>query len=308
MSKYLVIIPTYNEIENIEKMLRKVMSLSKPFDVLVVDDGSSDNTREMVRALQEQRPGNRLHYYFQPNRKQGAARNLGVHGASGDLIVFLGDDVVPTPDLLSAHLEAHNPLKREKVVVGYTRWPPDFRVTRFMDYIGEEGWQFGYRLIKNPENLPFNFFYTSNLSLQRDFFLEAGGFDEGFREYGWEDIELSLRLKKMGMRLHFAPEAVGYHYHHMSIRDFVRRQHKVGYSAWHFFRLHPETADFLSLTDPLKPAGLMTKIKMGILRSLCQLTESWKSFNFSRYYPDLMSYYYLEGARQAAAEEAEGPR
>ncbi|MVZ62096.1 glycosyltransferase [Sphingobacterium humi] len=52
MSDSIVIIPTYNEKENIERIIRKVFSLEIPFHVLVVDDGSPDGTAEIVRRLQ----------------------------------------------------------------------------------------------------------------------------------------------------------------------------------------------------------------------------------------------------------------
>lgn len=60
MSDSLVIIPTYNEIENIEAIIRAVFDLNKEFDILIVDDNSPDGTSEVVIRLQDVFP-NRLH-------------------------------------------------------------------------------------------------------------------------------------------------------------------------------------------------------------------------------------------------------
>lgn len=300
-----VIIPTYNRAHILAKTLEALArqeGVVGGYEVLVVDDGSKDDTREIVWKQQERVPIP-LHYYYQPNKKQGAARNLGAKGARGHLLILLGDDVVPASQLVREHQKAHQNGDEKSVAVGYTRWPDDFQITRFMEYIGEEGWQFGYRLIQDPEDLPFNFFYTSNLSIGRRFFLESRGFDESFREYGWEDIELSLRLKQAGMRLKFHRDAVGYHYHPMSMKSFVQRQKKVGYSAWHFSQLHPEAASFLSLDTPLPRYGRLERTKIKALTWLCHLTERLNWVDVSRYYPHLMTYYYLEGLRTAIKEK-----
>jgi dolichol-phosphate mannosyltransferase len=60
MSNNLVIIPTYNEIENIEKMVRTIFSLPRMFDLLIVDDGSPDGTATCVKELQKEFAG-KLH-------------------------------------------------------------------------------------------------------------------------------------------------------------------------------------------------------------------------------------------------------
>ena len=173
--------------------------------------------------------------------------------ARGDWLVFLGDDTVPEADFLVEHLRARGGVEKgadRVVAIGYTPWAREYLRTRFMEYVGEEGWQFGFSLIEDKSAVPFNFFYTSNLSISREFFRESGGFDEDFGEYGWEDIELGWRLHRMGMRLVYHPRAVAYHHHPTSVRAFVRRQRRVGASAWNFYRKHPEMADFPQRRPP----------------------------------------------------------
>ena len=166
----------------------------------------------------------------------------------------------------------------------------------------EKGWQFGFSLIKDPARLDFNFFYTSNLSIGRSFFLESGGFDEGFQEYGWEDIELSLRLEREGMRLVYHPAAVAFHDHPTSLASFIDRQRRVGYSAWRFYKTHPEMAGFLNALRA-RPYTWPRRARMLALTALCRMTEKRNWPDLSRFYPDLMSYYYNLGILQARHEE-----
>ena len=231
-----VVIPTFNRSEHLSQTLSALEDQTletNSYEVLIVDDGSDDDTAERVRRIQQDYPVP-LFYFYQQNRKQGAARNMGASSARGDLLVFLGDDIVPSPSFLTEHLHAHQAqAKRVEdasrvVVIGYTTWPPDLRRTPFLEYIGEQGWQFGFSLIEESEDVDFNYFYSSNISIDRRFFLESGGFDEHFKEYGWEDIELSLRLKKHGMELVYCPDAVAYHHHKTCIASFSERQRKVG--------------------------------------------------------------------------------
>jgi len=68
MSKALVVIPTFNEIENIERLLRNIFSLQRNFDVLVVDDNSPDLTHKKVKELQTEFHG-KLHLLLRKEKK-----------------------------------------------------------------------------------------------------------------------------------------------------------------------------------------------------------------------------------------------
>ena len=300
-----VVIPTYNRsrilVRTLEALGRQTLieeseadsGSGVSYEVIVVDDGSTDDTAERVHGISAGYPVP-LIYLHQENRKQGAARNLGAGQAKGDWLVFLGDDTVPERNFLAEHLKARAADTDRVVVIGYTPWAREYPRTRFMEYVGEEGWQFGFSLIEDKEDVPFNFFYTSNLSISREFFRESAGFDEDFGEYGWEDIELGWRLHGMGMRLIYHPAAVAYHHHPTSVRGFVRRQRRVGASAWNFYRKHPEMADFLNV-DRLPRYRLRDRIRMELLTWVCAWTEKQGWPDLSSFYPDLMSYHYNLG-------------
>ncbi len=312
-----VVIPTYNRsrilVRTLEALGRQTLIEGSgadsggggPYEVIVVDDGSTDDTAERVREISAGYPA-RLVYLHQENRKQGAARNLGVRRARGEWLVFLGDDTVPASDFLEEHLRARDGVAQEEaervVAIGYTPWAREYPRTRFMEYVGEEGWQFGFSLIEDKSCVPFNFFYTSNLSISREFFRESGGFDEDFGEYGWEDIELGWRLHRMGMRLVYHPRAVSYHHHPTSVRAFVRRQRRVGASAWNFYRKHPEMVDFLNV-GRLPRYRLRDRVRMELLTWICAWTEKQRWPDLSFLYPDLMSYHYNLGLLQGRQEK-----
>ena len=245
-----VIIPTFDRAPVLARTLAALCEDQRGTlpsrEVIVVDDGSTDDTPGLLADCGARYP--ELRAFRQPNRKQGAARNHGMRHAQGDLLVFLGDDTIPGADFLAAHWAAFREAGEavDYAAIGYTDWHPEISVTPFLRWANEDGLQFGFRLIRDPERVPFNFFYTSNLAIHRDLYDRLGGFDESFQEYGWEDIELGYRYQtRGGMRLRYRPQARALHHHRLSVGSFCRRQYRVGYSAELFHRLHPELAEFL---------------------------------------------------------------
>jgi len=256
-----VVIPTFERPETLRRVL-EALALQRDapdFEVVVVDDGSSDETPALLAALRLAFP---FRFLSQKNSGPAAARNRGVQEARGERILFLGDDTVPEAALLSVHARAHGASPgRRLAVLGYTTWPQDRRVTPFLHHINEYGLQFGYGLIEDPESVPFNFFYTSNISLPRALLFEADLFDTTFPHAAWEDIEISYRLTRLGMRIVYRPEAVARHYHDISFESFRRRQKSSGESAAVFYKKHPELAGFLGVAEAMacsdaeSPAG-----------------------------------------------------
>jgi GT2 family glycosyltransferase len=304
-----VVIPTLNRVDVLSRTLTALSTQSlctteaespPPFEVIVVDNGSSDGTAGAVAALGAGFPVPLRYLRSSRERNAAAARNVGSQSASGDYLVFLGDDTVPAPEFLERHLAAHGRRRNrtEVVIIGHTAWPPESTPTRFMKYIAEQGWQFGFALIDDPENVPFNFFYTSNISLARRFFTAEGGFDEEFPGCNWEDIEFGWRLRKRGMRLVYERDARVYHYHPTSLASFTLRQQQVGRSAWTFYRKHPEMAEFLGVKD-LGDYPRRQRLRMEFLTWLCRLTERSQRLDLSRYYAELMRYHYFLGVLES---------
>ncbi len=249
-----VVIPTFRRAETLFPVLDALAAQVDPpeFEVVVVDDGSGDDTLPRLRAY---RPPYPFRFFSQENAGPATARNRGVREARGAVVVFLGDDTVPEPPLLSIHARTHAEKRpRPVAVLGYTTWPRGLRVSPFLHHINEYGLQFGYGLIRDPEEVPFNFFYTSNVSLPRDLLLEVGLFDTSFPHAAWEDIEVAYRLMQRGLRMVYRPSAVARHHHDITFASFRRRQEKAGEAAAIFYRKHPELGDFLAVPLARTPA------------------------------------------------------
>jgi GT2 family glycosyltransferase len=95
-----------------------------------------------------------------------------------------------------------------------------------MEWLGLEGVLFGYKSLFPEKEVGFEYFYTCNLSVKREF-LTNGIFDENFQGYGYEDTELGYRLVNKGLRILYNPEAIGYHHKRMSYADVCRREELV---------------------------------------------------------------------------------
>lgn len=228
----------------------------------------------------------------------------------GHWVAFLGDDTVPSPGWLAIHLGALERASEqglEPAILGYTRWHRRMRLNPFLRYINDYGLQFGYALIEDKEHLPFNFFYTSNLSLRRSLLIEEP-FDEGFPYAAWEDTELSYRLDKQGLRLLYRPEAVVEHDHPTDIQRFGLRQYRAGYSAVLFYRRHPELGPWLGLGmdgPPALPAAVQQRVREALARILAR-TLHFNRFSrmkeapgwLKRLWESVLRYHYIEGLRQ----------
>ncbi|MDX1630336.1 MAG: glycosyltransferase [Thermoanaerobaculia bacterium] len=303
MSKpdFSIVIPTFERMDVLPEVLEAVddQDTGAAFEVVVVDDGSRDGTASFLRSWRAVHPFRVLR---QENRGPAAARNAGVAAARGRRVAFLGDDTVPASDWLAAHdrTREEDPGTGPVAVLGYTRWHPRIRRTRFLEFINEEGLQFGYGLIDDPEDVPFNFFYTSNISLPRALLLEEP-LDEGFPYPAWEDTELAYRLtRRLGLRIVYEPKAVTLHDHPTDFDRFCDRQEKAGYSAVVFYRLHPELGDFLGIGNG-GPPPVPSRVPQ-VLREL--LVRALQSFPVSlpRIWQEALRYHYILGLRRGWRE------
>jgi glycosyltransferase involved in cell wall biosynthesis len=245
--RFSVVIPTYRRPDTLFSVLEGLAAQkdAPDFEVVVVDDGSGGDTPALLDAY---RPAYPFRFLSQENAGPAAARNRGVREARGETILFLGDDTVPEAELLAVHGRAHaQPRPYPVAVLGYTTWPRELKVSPFLHHINEYGLQFGYGLIDDAEAVPFNFFYTSNVSLPRALLMDVGLFDTSFPHAAWEDIEVAYRLMQRGMRMLYRPAAVARHHHDITFASFRRRQEKAGEAAAIFYEKHPQLGDFLAV-------------------------------------------------------------
>jgi GT2 family glycosyltransferase len=288
-----VVIPTWNRRQMLAKVLDALETQkdAPEFEVIIVSDGATDGTAEMMR------PRTGIRFAEQENAGPGAARNRGVSMARGSIVVFLGDDTVPEPRFLAEHRRIHYESGDDPLIacVGYTGWPRGERVTSFMHYINDYGLQFGYKMIRQGEIVPFNFFYTSNLSLSREL-LVRHPFDTTFPSAAWEDIELAYRLDHEGLKLRYNARAITRHHHPMTIDSFARRQYSVGKSGAIFFQKHPELGHFLGVYE-LKEKGLAGEREMKRLERRAKMGERFRLLASGKVFEHLMRQHYLRGLR-----------
>lgn len=295
-----IVIPTWNRMDTLPEVMAAVEDqiADRAAELIVVDDGSTDET---AGFLQRRPQTDRFRWVRQENQGPAAARNAGVALARGQRVAFLGDDTVPEPGWLEAHgraAESHG-VRDEVAVLGYTAWHPRVRLTRFLKYINDYGLQFGYALIDDPEQVPFNFFYTSNISLPRALLIEEP-MDTGFPYAAWEDTELSYRLQRRGLRMVYEPQARVLHDHPTDFDRFTQRQEKAGYCAVVFFRRHPELGGFLGLSaegpPDLPPRGRQ-RVREWLVRTLQRLPLTTPTL-----WEDALRYHYIRGLRRGWKE------
>ncbi len=230
-----VVIPTFNRKEKLAQCVSSLMERSdrkRDFEIIIVDDGSTDGTDELVRRMSKDRAG-RVRYFRQEKKGPASARNIGIRNALGRIILFMGDDIIASEALVAGHLEWHDRFPEENVgVLGFITWSDRVRITPFMAWLETSGVQFDYRKLEGKTEAPAEYFYSSNISLKKNFLISNGGyFDEAFPYAAYEDIELGLRLKKAGLALRYNQSAVGYHYHYTSLYSACRRMVTVGKST-----------------------------------------------------------------------------
>ncbi len=251
--RFSVLMPTYNRRATLERVLA-AWELQTPgelaFELVAIDDGSTDGTAELLAAY---RPGRyALRFERQENSGPARARNRAIALARGEYALFTGDDIEPAPDLLARHLEAHRQdAAPGRAILGLTRWPQGTPLTatmRHIDGIGAQ--QFSYHYLADGEVYDFRHFYTSNVSVARAFLLkEPELFSTAFPAAAFEDAEFAHRLAFHGLEIVYRRAAVGYHHHPYGARGFYRRQERCGEMAALLARLHPSLDKWLSTED-----------------------------------------------------------
>lgn len=229
-----VIIPTYNRAETLGKCLKALAGQTYPaagFEVLIVDDGSTDRTGEAAASFISEGTVD-AKYLRQENKGPAAARNLGIKNAAGEVVLFIGDDIIAGPGLVQRHADWH--LKNQApgaALLGYVTWNPELEITPFMVWLENGGPQFGFNELEDGAEVGSRgFFYTCNISLKRRFLTENGLFDEEFPYAAYEDSELGGRLRTRGLKLFFDRKAAAWHQHYTSLADACKRMVKVGES------------------------------------------------------------------------------
>jgi len=234
-----VILPTFNRAALLKSSLESLagQTLEKNlYEVVVVDDGSRDATREVSQGFSSRM---KLKYFRIENSGIAAAKNLGIFGSSGHVLLFFDDDDFADRNLLQAHVEFHHNNPDENIAsLGYTTWFPSLPVNEVMHYVTDVAhFLFAYGPLADGQMLDYTYFWGGRSSCKRSLLVNHGVFNQGFR-FGSEDIELGYRLTKFGFTVIFNRKAVQYMNRPMTYDEFCRRCEKQGASQHMFSNLH----------------------------------------------------------------------
>jgi cellulose synthase/poly-beta-1,6-N-acetylglucosamine synthase-like glycosyltransferase len=185
--------------------------------VIVVDDGSTDDTLQVLARYPEVR------VVSQANAGPAAARNRGVREASGEIVLFTDDDCEPFPNWLTEMLKPFD----DPDVVGakgvYRTRQPEV-AARFVQIEYEDR----YRMMARQATI--DFIDTYSAAFRRDRFIESGGYNTAFPVACCEDSELSYRMSARGWRMVFVKMAIVWHQHPATLTSYLRR--KVKFAFW----------------------------------------------------------------------------
>jgi glycosyltransferase involved in cell wall biosynthesis len=233
-----IVIPTYNRKPILEKCLKALENQQftddtvAGYEIVLVDDGSTDGTLAWLAEKAEE--FSHVNSFSQDHLGPAAARNLGVKKAKGDTIIFIDSDLVVTENFLQAHADA--------LVAGMKEL--------YSDCLFTYGSVINTCNFDNPTAEPYKitdfsaaYFATGNVAIARKWLEIAGLFDTSFQLYGWEDLELGVRLKKLGLHLIKCPAAVGYHWHPPfsleQIPNLIDKEIQRGRMGVLFYQKHP---------------------------------------------------------------------
>jgi len=228
---YSVIIPAYNAGHTIAACLKSLSHQSIPaadYEVIVVDDGSNDNTAELSRKFN-------IKYMFQPNQGPATARNKGAAEAAGEIILFTDADCVPEFNWIQ---EITKPFENRDIagVKGAYKTRQQKLAARFAQAEFEDR----YDLLKKQSAIDMVDTYSA--AFRKDVFLEMGGFDESFPDANNEDVDLSYRLTAAGYKLVFNPQAFVYHTHPDTFLKYLKIKFWRGYWRMIVYRRFPHKA------------------------------------------------------------------
>jgi len=232
-----IVIPTRNRRKVLERTLKYLFLQDYPpdqYEIIVIDDGSTDGTHEMVKA--QESPCRLVCLRHEERKGQAAARNWGIREARGEVVIFIDDDIFCPPQFLGEHVKYHE--KDKNLIVDgpainigeddFSFADRDKRLLAFFDFFG-------------------SVFVTANTSCRQEHLLKTGGFDEKFGTgFGWYDLELGFRLMAMGLKRKKNRRAYAFHYKPARIQKVgftfqgrLQKQKDRGENAVYLYKKHP---------------------------------------------------------------------
>lgn len=260
-----VIIPTYNGAHKILTPLRGLEQQTIPADeVVVVIDGSTDNTTELLK---------REHFNFksfrtitQENKGRGEVRNRGAGEASGDLLVFLDDDMLPEEGWLAAHI-AHHSKHPGTILTSAAVDPADISKNDFQKFKAMLSLKWKGELMEHHQK-PFPkdkaFITAANFSVSKHNFEKIGGFSSALNDV--EDYDFAMRASLQNIPIYYDDNASAWHMELASCAHSIRRMSSYRKAHKQLLQLNPELYAERMKNRELK-AGKLKKALFRVFRS-----------------------------------------
>jgi GT2 family glycosyltransferase len=216
------------------------------FEVIVSIDGSEDGTKEMIANFKS---SYKLRAVWGQNSGRATACNKGIHEADGEVLIIIDDDMEPTPRFVEAHYSSHLSANKLGVIGAAPILINEYSKPTTL-YMADE---FNSRLDKKMSDPNYRFeiwdFYSGNFSIHRKDLIEAGGFNESFKTYGYEDIELVQRLIGSGVKIIYNSDAVCIQHHEDDFKSLAMKTISAGKTAVLLVNMHPEIISELKFRE-----------------------------------------------------------
>jgi GT2 family glycosyltransferase len=265
-----VVIPTYERCGSLERLLRALCRQTLPshaYEVIVIVDGSTDGTRELLERFDTPYA---LTWRWRQNGGRAAACNAGIRLCQSPLVVLLDDDMEPAPECLEAHIACHAD-GVPRAVMGAAPMVVTPGSPAVVEYVGRKFNRHLATLATAGQRLALRSFYSGNLSVPRRVLGDVGGFDEAFKDYGNEDLELSCRLRAVGVEILFSAAALAHQHYDKTFAELARDNIGKGITAVLLARKHPATFTDLKL-EARNRGSLKRRLA---LDALVALTRVW---------------------------------
>jgi GT2 family glycosyltransferase len=312
--RFSVVIPTHDRRDSVMRLLRALQRqepVDGGFEVIVVADGCADGT---VEALGNVNIGFPCAVVEQSSSGPAAARNRGAAQATGDILLFLDDDVEPRPGVLRTHAEFHAQVA-DGIGIGYLE--PSVSARGFFGVILRGWWESMFEESRRPgHRYVYSDLLSGHCSLERRAFERLGGFDATLRSH--EDYELGYRAIAAGMNLRFLPEATAVHHEASELEKTFRRKIDDGIADVALLQRYPALGVSLPLTRRSVP-GVVGRVAARLARMspragdrfaagaqwllLRAYERSGLRFRWRALLEDLLDYWYWRGIVQASTTE-----
>jgi len=291
-----VVVPTYNRLDTLRYVIPALLAQdvgADAFEVIVADSRSNDGTAEYLAGVAAAAP--HVRHLPGPYTGRASARNAGIAAARAPVVLFTDADIIASPDLLARHLQRHSG-GPPKAVVGC-----EVQVDSYAQYEYKRDHPEARGPLHPPSRsrISWLYFLTGNASVRKADLERVGCFDEDFTGYGHEDLELGYRLERAGIPIHYAADAVNYHWHPVPFEQQQGRMELAGRSTVRFFRKHPSAGVRLRLG--MTPVSLWAHALIERIPKLhAWIEDGARSPGFARTLS--FQYHYLTGIKAALRE------